>query len=230
MLNLADRIHRLFNWIKRNQHHHNQLNSPTSQAQLSAVITNETIQLNEDSNVTTSFNISNDTTANSINTINGRLASTRPQMQYQPPSSLSVLPSSASGSSPAANGTRQSRRAGRRSRRGRSSRTPHLSNSYSLASSASSSFNSKRNERNILSASCAIFCIAILAVSLVEIRWFYMNGGGCNVNYVGVAHFFAPGHLEYQFETSKVTKSEITVYTYILSNGLGKKLFQILNI
>lgn len=84
-------------------------------------------------------------------------------------------------------------------------------------------FSAKRTERNILSASCAVFCISILAVSLVEIRWFYLNGGGCNVNYIGVAHFFAPGRLEYQFELSKVDRSkEITVYKFILPNGLGK--------
>lgn len=60
-------------------------------------------------------------------------------------------------------------------------------------------------------------------MSLVEIRWFYLNGGGCNVNYIGVAHFFAPGRLEYQFELSKVDRSkEITVYKFILPNGLGK--------
>lgn len=86
-------------------------------------------------------------------------------------------------------------------------------------------FSAKRTERNILSASCAVFCISILAVSLVEIRWFYLNGGGCNVNYIGVAHFFAPGRLEYQFELSKVDRSkEITVYKFILPNGLGKRL------
>ena len=62
-------------------------------------------------------------------------------------------------------------------------------------------------------------------MSLVETRWFYLNGGGCNVNYIGVAHFFAPGRLEYQVETSKITKSEILVYNFILPNGLGINLF-----
>ena len=59
-------------------------------------------------------------------------------------------------------------------------------------------------------------------MSLVEIRWFYLEGGGCNVNYVGVAHFFAPGRLEYQFESSKVYNKEIEVYRFFLPNGLGK--------
>jgi hypothetical protein len=57
-------------------------------------------------------------------------------------------------------------------------------------------------------------------VSLIEIRWFYLNGGGCNVNYLGAAHFFSPGRLQYQLELSKVTKSEVRVYTFTLSNGL----------
>lgn len=78
----------------------------------------------------------------------------------------------------------------------------------------------KKTERNLLSASCSIFCIAILAVSLIEIRWFYLSGGGCNVMYIGAAHFFSPGRLEYQLEISKLTKTEIRVYTFVLSNGL----------
>jgi hypothetical protein len=78
----------------------------------------------------------------------------------------------------------------------------------------------KKTERNLLAATCSIFCIAILAVSLIEIRWFYLNGGGCNVNYLGAAHFFSPGRLQYQLELSKVTKSEVRVYTFTLSNGL----------
>jgi hypothetical protein len=83
-----------------------------------------------------------------------------------------------------------------------------------------SSNNNKHSERNLLSASCSIFCIAILAVSLIEIRWFYLNGGGCNVNYLGAAHFFSPSRLEYQLEMSKITKTEYRAYTFYLSNGL----------
>jgi hypothetical protein len=77
----------------------------------------------------------------------------------------------------------------------------------------------KKRERNLLSACCSVFCITILAVSLVETRWFYLNGGGCNVNYLGVGLFFSPGRLEYQIELSKVTKSEIIVYNFVLPNG-----------
>lgn len=80
----------------------------------------------------------------------------------------------------------------------------------------------KKRERNFLSAICAIFCISILSVSLVDTRWFFLQGGGCNLNYVGVAHFFAPGRLEYQIETSKISKNEILVYNFILPNGIGK--------
>ena len=79
----------------------------------------------------------------------------------------------------------------------------------------------KTKERNLLSACCAIFCITTLLVSLVETRWFYLSGGGCNVNYIGVAHFLASGRLEYQMEISKVTRTEIIVYNFILPNGLG---------
>lgn len=88
--------------------------------------------------------------------------------------------------------------------------------------------NGKKRERNLLAACCSIFCIAVLGVSLIETRWFYMNGGGCNLNYIGVAHFFAPGRLEMSREFSKITKSEIDVYHFILPNGIGNHflLFQ----
>ena len=79
----------------------------------------------------------------------------------------------------------------------------------------------KKRERNLLAACCSVFCITILAVSLVETRWFYLNGGGCNLNYIGVAYFFSPGRLEYQIELSRVTKNEIIVYQFTLPNGLG---------
>lgn len=107
---------------------------------------------------------------------------------------------------------------------------PSSSSSSSSSSSTSSNnyafsiFDSfKKRERNLLSACCAVFSIAILSVSLVETRWFYLNGGGCNVNYIGLAHFFAPGRLEYQIEMSKVNKNEILVYSFILPNGLVLK-------
>ena len=108
--------------------------------------------------------------------------------------------------------------AGTNSSGGRSS--SNALNGIRLLFSSSTAGGHKKTERNLLSATCSIFCIAILAVSLIEIRWFYLNGGGCNVNYLGAAHFFSPGRLQYQLEVSKVTKSEIRVYTFILSNGL----------
>ena len=80
----------------------------------------------------------------------------------------------------------------------------------------------KKSERNLLSACCAVFCVAVLAVSLVETRWFYLNGGGCNLNHIGVADFFAPGRLEYTYEPSQVEKTQIPVYSFILPNGAGK--------
>lgn len=105
---------------------------------------------------------------------------------------------------------------------------PTASSRSSTTSSSTASTNNydffsvlKKRERNLLSAVCAVFCIAVLSVSLVETRWFFLNGGGCNINYVGVAHFFAPGRLEYQIEISKMTKSEILVYNFVLPNGLG---------
>jgi hypothetical protein len=99
------------------------------------------------------------------------------------------------------------------------------SNLLNLASNQYDLFNGiiNKRERNLLSACCSIFCIAILAVSLVETRWFYLNGGGCNVNYLGVAHFFAPGRLEYQIDRSKVSKDvDIVVYNFYMSNGFGE--------
>jgi len=127
-------------------------------------------------------------------------------------------------------GTVRNNRRHRRSRHiHRSSRSQPRSNTVSNSTSSPPTtvefsinlFDGKQAERNILSATCAVFCIAILAVSLVEIRWFYLEGGGCNVNYIGVAHFFAPGRLEYQLESSKIYNREIETYRFILPNGLG---------
>jgi hypothetical protein len=111
---------------------------------------------------------------------------------------------------------------------GTTTNNPAASNYNHHTAGASSSLNYlfdniKKRERNLLSACCAVFTIAILSVSLVETRWFYLNGGGCNVNYIGVAHFFAPGRLESQMELSKITKTEIILYNFILPNGVGKK-------
>lgn len=80
----------------------------------------------------------------------------------------------------------------------------------------------KKRERNFLSAICAIFVISILSVSLVDTRWFFLQGGGCNLNYIGVAHFFAPGRLECHIETSKISKNNIIISNFFLPNGLGK--------
>lgn len=166
-----------------------------------------------------------------VTVLNRNHSMSQPQSQPNSNYSLSFLCSNNSNSVPNEGTTRQNRRHRRRNGSNRShsrnsSNAPITANT-SLTSSNTGSlslsvFNSKRIERNLLSASCAVFCIAILAVSLVETRWFYLNGGGCNVNYLGVAHFFAPGRLELQIEMSKVTKNEITVYSFILPNGLGK--------
>ncbi|CAF1574293.1 unnamed protein product [Didymodactylos carnosus] len=53
----------------------------------------------------------------------------------------------------------------------------------------------KRFERNYVSASCSMFAIAALAVSLADYRWFWLNGGGCNSKYIGLSMFFAVGKL-----------------------------------
>jgi len=90
--------------------------------------------------------------------------------------------------------------------------TPHLNQTQRL------SFVKKR-ERNFLAAFCSIFCIAVLTVSLAETRWFFLNGGGCNVNYLGVSYFFVPGLMESRVEASKVSKFDINVYNFILPNG-----------
>lgn len=93
-----------------------------------------------------------------------------------------------------------------------------------FAGTAPNGGHGKRRERNLLAACCAVFSIAVLCVSLVETRWFYLSGGGCNVNYIGVGHFFAPGRLESQLEYNKATKNEIVVYTFVLPSGLGRIL------
>lgn len=77
----------------------------------------------------------------------------------------------------------------------------------------------KKTERNYLSAFCSIFCIAVLIVSLIETRWFYLNGGGCNLNYLGVSYFFSFGRLETHTEQSRISKYDISVSNYVLKNG-----------
>jgi hypothetical protein len=63
----------------------------------------------------------------------------------------------------------------------------------SLTTSRSSTL--KRYERNYASASCSMFAIAALAVSLSDYRWFWLNGGLCNSKYIGLSMFFAVGKL-----------------------------------
>lgn len=53
----------------------------------------------------------------------------------------------------------------------------------------------KRYERNYASASCSMFAIAALAVSLSDYRWFWLAGGLCNSKYIGLSMFFAVGKL-----------------------------------
>jgi hypothetical protein len=60
---------------------------------------------------------------------------------------------------------------------------------------SSSSSILKRYERNYASASCSMFAIAALAVSLSDYRWFWLNGGLCNSKYIGLSMFFAVGKL-----------------------------------
>jgi hypothetical protein len=60
---------------------------------------------------------------------------------------------------------------------------------------SSSPFILKRYERNYASASCSMFAIAALAVSLSDYRWFWLNGGLCNSKYIGLSMFFAVGKL-----------------------------------
>lgn len=247
MFNLINRINRLFSWIKTSDQ-----NSENSLINVQEQLDQVVVEQNEiSSDITTSFNLSSSEINNSGNPIYQSRVNSPSHMQYQPPSSLSLANSNTTSSnSNNVNNTRTSnnnintvttrhnRRHRRSNRRSRSSRqnsnnnnqsnSTNNANTSSIPSNNSSFsmniFSSKQAERNILSASCAVFCIAILAVSLVEIRWFYLDGGGCNVNYLGVAHFFAPGRLEYQLEMSRVEHSkEITVYKFILPNGLVLK-------
>lgn len=53
----------------------------------------------------------------------------------------------------------------------------------------------KRYERNYASATCSMFAIAALAVSLSDYRWFWLTGGLCNSKYIGLSMFFAVGKL-----------------------------------
>lgn len=246
MFNLTSRISRLFNWIKPNRNHQNsiivqeQLNNVVHQVVIDPSTSDSnnesgSQQANDESNITTSFNLTSD--ISNLNNSNRNSSSDRrvdpSSMQYQPPSSLSLLGSNVDSNTNNVNNATSYQGSARHNRRHRRSRGHRSSRSRSHQSTTGTStpaattpsyslnlFDAKRAERNILSATCAVICIAILAVSLVEIRWFYLDGGGCNVNYIGVAHFFAPGRLEYQIEQSKVNKRDIAVYKFILPNGL----------
>jgi hypothetical protein len=70
---------------------------------------------------------------------------------------------------------------------------PIISTQTRTRSSSSSIL--KRYERNYASASCSMFAIAALAVSLSDYRWFWLNGGLCNSKYIGLSMFFAVGKL-----------------------------------
>jgi hypothetical protein len=70
---------------------------------------------------------------------------------------------------------------------------PIVSTSTRIRSSPSSII--KRYERNYASATCSMFAIAALAVSLSDYRWFWLNGGLCNSKYIGLSMFFAVGKL-----------------------------------
>jgi hypothetical protein len=139
----------------------------------------------------------------------------------------------------------QNHRNGNSNNHRRTSSSNYFSSSRGVASSGLSnlqslfgvgspqSFNGKHSERNLLSAFCAVFCIAILAVSLLETRWFFLNGGGCNTNYIGVSHFFAPGRLDIYIEKNRATNTDYFVYKFILPNGEGNffylKKYKIIN-
>lgn len=267
MFNLPNRIYRLFSWIKTNQDHQNSL---IVQEQLGNVVHQVVIEspnpvqaasnqndsgqygLTDESNLTTSFNLTGVDTNSNFNSTNNnnsiRYNGDSSSARYQAPSSLALLASNANvinststqhnnvAATQINSGTRHNRRNNRRTHRHSShrssrSQSSHHSNNQLTTSTTSPStldyslnlFDAKQAERNILSATCAVFCIAVLAVSLVEIRWFYLSGGGCNVNYVGVAHFFAPGRLESQLESSRIYKKDIEVYRFFLPNGLVLK-------
>lgn len=234
MFNLTNRIQRLFSWIKTNQEHQGSLIVQEQLGTVASQATNDTnLPIENESNITTSFGLSGEANTNNQSNTNNNINNNNRSnivnavlMQYQSSSSSrgnNTQENNNNVTNQQPSVARHNRRH-RSRRRARSSRSHHHSSNASNNTQSSSSnlgnlYSMKRSERNILSASCAVFCIAILAVSLVEIRWFYLNGGGCNVNYLGVAHFFAPGRLEYKLEMSKVDKKQITVYKFILPNG-----------
>jgi hypothetical protein len=93
----------------------------------------------------------------------------------------------------------------------------------------------KITERNYLSAFCSIFCIAVLIVSLIEVRWFYLNGGGCNINHLGVSYFFSFGRLDTHIEQSRIAKYDININDYnsnghILHNCTNKEILIIMRL
>lgn len=51
-------------------------------------------------------------------------------------------------------------------------------------------------ERNLPAAILSIIVIATLSTALVHPRWFYLQGGGCGHNYLGVQQFFYVGYFE----------------------------------
>jgi len=64
-----------------------------------------------------------------------------------------------------------------------------------IASSRNSNQININKERNYASAVCSMFAVALLAVSLSDYRWFWLNGGVCNSKYIGLNMFFSIGKL-----------------------------------
>lgn len=84
----------------------------------------------------------------------------------------------------------------------------------------------RKYERNYPSAICSMFAIATLVVSLFDYRWFWVNGGRCNVKYIGLNMFFALGKL-YVIRTPVPWDSSAPmndIYQFKPNNDLGRFL------
>lgn len=66
----------------------------------------------------------------------------------------------------------------------------------------------KERERNIPAAILSIIVIATLSTALAQPRWFYLKGGGCSRQFIGVQDFFYMGYFE-SVRSTNIKKNDL---------------------
>ncbi|XP_067126468.1 transmembrane protein 127-like [Centruroides vittatus] len=77
----------------------------------------------------------------------------------------------------------------------------------------------KERERNIPAAILSIIVIATLSTALAQPKWFYLKGGGCTHEYIGVQEFFYMGYFE-SVKSTKMKDSDM----YFIYHGYNDEM------